>query len=70
MVKGHSDSERENLLPPLHGQSTTERIVHTTVFVTPVVEHWLEREIIKWGDLSPPPPSNVKGVVFIKLVLN
>ena len=23
----------------------TERITHTTVFVTPVVEHWLEREI-------------------------
>ena len=23
----------------------TERIAHTTAFVTPVVEHWLEREI-------------------------
>ena len=23
----------------------TDRIVHTTAFVTPVVEHWLEREI-------------------------
>ena len=31
MVKDHSDSERGNLLPP-----------HTTGFVTPVVEHWLE----------------------------
>ena len=24
------------------------RIVHTTDFVTPVVEHWLEREIAQW----------------------
>ena len=26
----------------------TDRIAHTTAFVTPVVEHWLEREIAKW----------------------
>ena len=26
----------------------TDRISHTTVFVTPVVEHWLEREIAQW----------------------
>ena len=26
----------------------TDRITHTTVFVTPVVEHWLEREIAQW----------------------
>ena len=27
-----------------------DRIVHTTAFVTPVVEHWVEREVseIKW----------------------
>ena len=25
-----------------------DRIAHTTVFVTPVVEHWLEREIAQW----------------------
>ena len=24
---------------------TTDRIAHTKAFVTPVVEHWLEREI-------------------------
>ena len=24
------------------------RIAHTTAFVTPVVEHWLEREIAQW----------------------
>ena len=26
----------------------TARIAHTTAFVTPVVEHWLEREIAQW----------------------
>ena len=56
MVKDHSeDSERGNPLPP-HGLlflinskgsfiCPTDRITHTTDFVTPVVEHWLEREI-------------------------
>ena len=27
----------------------TDRIAHTMAFVTPVVEHWLEREIRKMG---------------------
>ena len=26
----------------------TDRIAHSTAFVTPVVEHWLEREITQW----------------------
>ena len=26
----------------------TDRIAHTTAFVTPVVEHWLERDIAQW----------------------
>ena len=26
----------------------TDRIAHTAAFVTPVVEHWLEREIAQW----------------------
>ena len=26
----------------------TDRIAHTMAFVTPVVEHWLEREIAQW----------------------
>ena len=26
----------------------TDRITHTTAFVTPVVVHWLEREIAQW----------------------
>ena len=25
-----------------------DRITHTTAFVTPVMEHWLEREIAQW----------------------
>ena len=28
--------------------SPTDRIAHTTAYVTPVMEHWLEREIAKW----------------------
>ena len=53
MVKDHTDSEKGNPLPP-HGllfpisskgyfnmHHPTDRIAHTTAFVTPVVEHWL-----------------------------
>ena len=29
----------------------THRITHTTAFVTPVVEHWLEREVAQWVHL-------------------
>ena len=60
MVKDHSDSERGNPLPP-HGllflinskgsficTIPHDRIAHTTAFVTPVLEHWLEREIAQW----------------------
>ena len=49
MVKDHSDSEKGNPLPP-HIHHPTYRITHTTAFVTPVVEHWLEREIAHWGE--------------------
>ena len=59
MVKDHSDSEKGNPLPPhrLHFSISSkgsfictipDRIAHTTAFVTPVVEHWLEREIAQW----------------------
>ena len=52
MVKDHSDSEKGNLLLPyrlllsinskdFYMHHPTERITHTTAFVTPVVEHWL-----------------------------
>ena len=60
MVKYHSDSEREETRCRYMGYSfqlaarvlymhhLTDRITHTTAFVTPVVEHWLEREIAQW----------------------
>ena len=59
MVKDHLDSERGNTLLP-HGLlfpitskgsficTIPDRIAHTTTFVTPVVEHWLEQEIAQW----------------------
>ena len=25
----------------------TDRITHTTAFVTPVMEHWLERDVVR-----------------------
>ena len=40
----------------------TKRITHTMAFVTPVVEHWLEREIAQWvhpmKDRSNDPPHH------------
>ena len=64
MVKNHSNSERGSLLLPQHGllflisnkgvfyiHHPADRIPHTTSFVTPVVEHWLEREIAQWVHL-------------------
>ena len=34
-----------------------DRIAHTTAFVTPVVEHWLEREIAQW---NPPHKGSIR----------
>ena len=60
MVKDHSDSERGNPLPshrllfPINSKvffymhHPTDRITHTTAFVTPFVEHTLVREIAQW----------------------
>ena len=59
MVKDHSDSKKGNLLLPhrllfpINSKGSfictiPDRIAHTTAFVTPVVEHWLEREIVQW----------------------
>ena len=60
MVKDHTYSEREEILCSHMGYTFqeikgyficapfTDRIAHTTAFVTPVVEHWLEREIAQW----------------------
>ena len=59
VLKDHSNSERGNPLPPPHGllfvlearvilYAPSHRIAHTTTFVIPVVEHFLEREIAQW----------------------
>ena len=32
----------------LYSHNPTDRIAHTTAFVTPVLEHWLEQEIAQW----------------------
>ena len=59
MLKDHSGSEKGNPLPP-HGLlfpisskgsficTIPDRIAHTMGIVTPLVEHWLEREIAQW----------------------
>ena len=59
MAADHSDNKRGNPLLLLHGvlfaisnksfiYTPIDKIVHTTVFVTQVVENWLEREIYFW----------------------
>ena len=59
MIKDYSDSEKGNPLPPhrlllsINSKGSfictiPDRIAHTTAFVTPVMEHWLEREIAQW----------------------
>ena len=56
MVKLHSDSKKGNLLPPhtllfpINSKGSfictiLDRIAHTMAFVTPVVEHWLDKSI-------------------------
>ena len=63
LVKDHSDSKRKPfatiswaILSKQHQRliymhHTTDRIVHTMVFVTTIVEHWLEQEIVQWVHL-------------------
>ena len=82
MVKDHSDSEFGNPLPPhrlllsinskgfFYMHHPTDRITHTTVFVTPVVEHWLEQEIAQWvhpmKDRSDDPPHHERTLSIQK----
>ena len=71
MVKDHSDSQKRNSLPPhrlllsINSKGSficTIPQTHTMAFVTPVVEHWLEREIAQWvhpmKDRSDDPPHH------------
>ena len=46
----------------------TDRITHTTAFVTPVVEDWLEREIAQWVHPMkdrPDDPSHHERTLFL-----
>ena len=43
---GYSFSDKQQCFFYMH--HPTDRIAHTTAFVTPVVKHWLEREIAQW----------------------
>ena len=45
----------------------TDRITHTTAFVTPVVEHWLEREIAQWVYINKSNASRCDYTFFSKL---
>ena len=68
MVKDHSDSEKGNPLLPhrlllsINSKGsficTIPQTGHTTAFVTPVVEHWLEREIAQWVHSMKDRPDN------------
>ena len=46
----------------------TERIIHTTAFVTQVVEHWLEREIAPW--VHPHDPSYHERTLLPSLTIS
>ena len=55
MVKDYSDSEKKTYCHyfPISSKffymhHPTDRIAYTVIFVIPVVEHWLEREIAQW----------------------
>ena len=82
MVKDHSDSEKVYPLPPhrlllslaamvFYIHHPTDRITHTTAFVTPVVENWLEREIAQWvhpmNDRSDDPLHHERTRSYISL---
>ena len=89
MVKDHSYSERGNSLPPhrllfpISSKGSfictipTYKIIHTTAFVTPVVEHWLEREIAQlvhpMNDRSDDPSHHERTLLprsYISLIAN
>ena len=47
----------------------TDRIAHTTAFVTPVVEHWPEREIAQWVHPMKDRPNDPSREVTIVVVI-
>ena len=78
MVKDHSDSERENPAMVILYDHPTDRVAHTTAFITPVMEHWLEREIAQSG-IDPTthhiradalPRSYISPLINIEIILS
>ena len=71
----HSESKRGNPLPPqqpfLCWGVVKHSFIHTTAFVTPVVDHWLEREIAQWVDHEQTllPRSYISLPGYIKFML-
>ena len=60
--KGKSPAARlAKLITPRNFQIAPDRITHNTAFVTPVVEHWLEREIAQWPQRQIHKCSKKKG---------
>ena len=51
----------------------TDRIIHATAFVTPVVKYWLEREIAQWvhpmKDRSDNPSHNERTLLLWSYIL-
>ena len=45
----------------------TDRIIHTTTLVTPVVEHWLEREIAQFHSYLG--KDNLTTIIIIIVVI-
>ena len=44
----------------LYMHHPTDKLTHTTAFFKPVVEHWVEREIVQWVLLPPKKPHTNK----------
>ena len=47
IAKDNSDSQKGNSFP-INVHYHTDRITHTMAFVTPVVDHWLERDTVRY----------------------
>ena len=47
----------------------TDRIAHSTAFVTPVVEPWLEREIAQWVNHVLIQGSHLSGILYIYICI-
>ena len=71
MVKDHSVNEKGNQQGFFYMYHPTDRITHTTAFITQVIEHWLERQIAQWvhheglipGPIAPFLPNSTVTVV-------